>query len=218
MKHKIEIAPNLAIVIDGERVIGSKPQGLFLTTEMIVSDEDLKRLADRCLEVISGRKTEPSDSEKPNNSTCSILEQVDKDTNVRSKEPKTKPQTWTKENCKGCKYNEYPYDSGTCFVRVCINGNKYEPNDENHSGEVTEIVEPQTRMTEDDAFYIVFKDLTKDEGLFTGRYDARYGNKHYMYGINSVMEYIAYRVGEDCFNAFNKHFTNNMIKSEEAKE
>ena len=52
MSHKIEIAPNLAIAIDGERVIGSKPQGLFLTTEMIVSDEDLKRLADRCLEVI----------------------------------------------------------------------------------------------------------------------------------------------------------------------
>lgn len=53
MKHKIEIAPNLAIAIDGERVIGSKPQGLFLTTEMIVSDEDLKRLANRCLEVIA---------------------------------------------------------------------------------------------------------------------------------------------------------------------
>ena len=49
--------------------------------------------------------------------TISKMEQVD--------EPK-----WTKENCKGCKYNEYPYDSGTCFVRVCINGNKYEPKDE----------------------------------------------------------------------------------------
>ena len=58
MKHKIEIAPNLAIYIDGERVIGSKPHGLFLITEMIVSDEDLKRLADRCLEVISDSKTE----------------------------------------------------------------------------------------------------------------------------------------------------------------
>lgn len=66
MKHKIEIAPNLAIYIDKERVIGSKPQGLFLTTEMIVSDEDLKRLADRCLEVISDRKTENS-SIFPNN-------------------------------------------------------------------------------------------------------------------------------------------------------
>lgn len=58
MKHKIEIAPNLAIYIDGERVIGSKPYGLFLTTVMTVSDDDLKRLADRCLEVISDCKTE----------------------------------------------------------------------------------------------------------------------------------------------------------------
>ena len=40
---------------------------------------------------------------------------------------KDEPQKWTKEDCKGCKYNEYPYDDGTCFVRVCINGNKYEP-------------------------------------------------------------------------------------------
>ena len=55
------------------------------------------------------RKTEP---------TISKMEQVEE------------PQKWTKENCKGCKYNEYPYDSGTCFVRVCINGNKYEPKDE----------------------------------------------------------------------------------------
>lgn len=52
-------------------------------------------------------------SEKPNNSTTEDCSTV-----------------WTKENCKGCKYNEYPYDSGTCFVRVCINGNKYEPKDE----------------------------------------------------------------------------------------
>ena len=66
MKHKIEIAPNLAIYIDGERVIGSKPYGLFLTTVMTVSDDDLKRLADRCLEVISDCKTESS-LEKPNN-------------------------------------------------------------------------------------------------------------------------------------------------------
>ena len=47
----------------------------------------------------------------------------------RQNKRKDEPQ-WTKENCKGCKYNEYPYDSGTCFVRVCINGNKYEPKDE----------------------------------------------------------------------------------------
>ena len=66
MTHKIEIVPNNAIYIDGERVIGSKPYGLFLTTTMIVSDDDLERLADRCLAVIADRKTENS-SEIPNN-------------------------------------------------------------------------------------------------------------------------------------------------------
>ena len=45
---------------------------------------------------------------------------------------KDEPQ-WTKENCKGCKYNKYPYDSSSCFVRVCINGNKYEPTTEDCS-------------------------------------------------------------------------------------
>ena len=66
MKHKIEIAPNLAIYIDGERVIGSKPHGLFLITEMIVSDEDLKRLSDRCLEVIADTPQTETQTETQN--------------------------------------------------------------------------------------------------------------------------------------------------------
>ena len=160
MKHKIEIAPNLAIYIDGERVIGSKPHGLFLTTVMTVSDDDLKRLADRCLEVISDCKTEQtaddlirksdvletyaelydifddnktiqeelhkvfdkinnipivesSNSEKPNNSTSSKMEQVDK------------PQT-----CDTCKYGEdkhkYAHICNECGVGI----NNYEPRTE----------------------------------------------------------------------------------------
>lgn len=41
--------------------------------------------------------------------------------------PQTEKPKWTKENCKGCKYNDYPYDDSTCFIKVCIEGNKYEP-------------------------------------------------------------------------------------------
>ena len=78
MKHKIEIAPNLAIYIDGERVIGSKPHGLFLTTEMIVSDEDLKRLSDRCLEVIADTpQTETQTKTQNSNLTFKTLEYCD---------------------------------------------------------------------------------------------------------------------------------------------
>ena len=115
MKHKIEIAPNLAIYIDGERVIGLKPYGLFLTTVMTVSDDDLKRLADRCLEVISDRKTESS-LEKPNNSTISILEQVE-------------PQTI---RCPKCGRTDYIRDmekdmgiKGSHYKYKCINCNTY---------------------------------------------------------------------------------------------
>lgn len=89
MKHKIEIAPNLAICIDGERVIGSKPHGLFLTTEMIVSDEDLKRLADRCLEVIADTP------------------QTDCDTCKHDSEP------WDSEKCDGCSKAHSNYEPQT---------------------------------------------------------------------------------------------------------
>jgi hypothetical protein len=107
MKHKIEVAPNLAIYIDGERVIGSKPHGLFLITEMIVSDEDLKRLADRCLEVIADRKTE-SILEKPNNCELQTI------------------------RCPKCGRTDYIRDmekdmgiKGSCYKYKCVNCNTY---------------------------------------------------------------------------------------------
>lgn len=109
MKHKIEIAPNLAIYIDGERVIGSKPYGLFLTTVMTVSDDDLKRLADRCLEVISDCKTESS-LEKPNNcETCEHYKLTcDLFSEICEYEPKTEPTT---EDCDYCKMtHKYWYE------------------------------------------------------------------------------------------------------------
>lgn len=49
------------------------------------------------------RKTENS-SEKPNNSTISILEQVDKDINVRSKD---EPQTCSFSDCDNFKNPDY---------------------------------------------------------------------------------------------------------------
>ena len=67
MIHIISVLGCGVIYIDNERVFGSKPYGLFSTVNWKATDEDLKRIADRCLEVISDRKTENS-SEKPNNS------------------------------------------------------------------------------------------------------------------------------------------------------
>ena len=53
MMHDIDVLGCGAIYIDGERAFGSKPYGLFSTVTWKASDEDLKRLSDRCLEVIA---------------------------------------------------------------------------------------------------------------------------------------------------------------------
>lgn len=58
MIHEISVLGCGVIYIDNERVFGSKPYGLFSTVNWSATDEDLKRIADRCLEVISDRKTE----------------------------------------------------------------------------------------------------------------------------------------------------------------
>ena len=72
--------------------------------------------ADCPLIEITDRKTEPSDSEIPNSSTISKMEQVDKDINVRSK---TEPQKDCKkcENYDRCKNNRW---------KCCV----YQPKDE----------------------------------------------------------------------------------------
>lgn len=51
--HDIDVLGCGAIYIDGERAFGSKPYGLFSTVTWKASDEDLKRISDRCLEVIA---------------------------------------------------------------------------------------------------------------------------------------------------------------------
>lgn len=52
-------------------------------------------------------------------------------------------------------------------------------------------------------------------GLFCGRYDAKNGSKKFMYGINTVMEYLAYLVSEEFGEQIDSEFLENMKKSEE---
>lgn len=64
------------------------------------------------------------------------------------------------------------------------------------------------------AYQIVLDDLMQCD-LFRGKYDAKHGaSEHYMYGISTVMEAIAYRVSEETGDAFSDMFIANMIKSE----
>ena len=58
----------------------------------------------------------------------------------------------------------------------------------------------------------------KECGMFIGRYDAKNGNEQFMYGISTVMEYLAYRVSDEYGDAFSGEFVNNMIESEKRAE
>lgn len=60
----------------------------------------------------------------------------------------------------------------------------------------------------------IFEELKTCE-LFTGKYDARNGNEHYMYGISAVMECLAYMIDEKYGDDFSQEFNENMLTSEE---
>lgn len=69
-------------------------------------------------------------------------------------------------------------------------------------------------MNKQEAFKIVLEDLTKCGcGLFVGQYDATNGNDKFMYGISTVMEYIAYKAGKKEYEKFQDTFFENMEKS-----
>lgn len=67
-------------------------------------------------------------------------------------------------------------------------------------------------MEKIEAYRIVYEDLTKDDWLFTGKYDAENGNKHFMYGVATVMEKIAYEAGE--YDNFSRRWDGNIAQSE----
>lgn len=70
-------------------------------------------------------------------------------------------------------------------------------------------------MDRKEAYEIVFKDLM-EIGMFKGIYDAtEESSYHFMYGIQTVMEHIAYNVSEECYNEFVNEFLNNMADSKE---
>lgn len=67
-----------------------------------------------------------------------------------------------------------------------------------------------------DAYRIVFNDMMNSEcGLLVGKYDAKNGDEKFMYGIDVVMEWIAYRASEKQGEEFSTMFFDNMIESQE---
>lgn len=69
--------------------------------------------------------------------------------------------------------------------------------------------------TVQDAYRIVFNDMMNSGcGLLVGKYDAKNGNEKYMFGVDTVMEWIAYKVSEVQGNDFSELFTKNMVESQ----
>jgi hypothetical protein len=68
-------------------------------------------------------------------------------------------------------------------------------------------------MTREEIIKELIEDMSKC-GVFVGKYDAENGSEIYMYGVNAVMEYLAYEVSDEYGDAFSEKFTKNMIDSE----
>ena len=66
------------------------------------------------------------------------------------------------------------------------------------------------------AYHLVYDDMvSKWPKLFKGCYDAKHGNNSFMYGICTVMEFIADKVSPEVYDKFSTEFVTNMNKSEE---
>lgn len=69
--------------------------------------------------------------------------------------------------------------------------------------------------TVQDAYRIVLNDMMNSGcGLLVGKYDAKNGNEKYMFGVDTVMEWIAYKVSEAQGDDFSELFTKNMVESQ----
>lgn len=66
------------------------------------------------------------------------------------------------------------------------------------------------------AYHLVYDDMvTKGPKMFRGHYDAKHGNNSFMYGICTVMEFIADKANPEIYDKFSTEFVRNMNKSEE---
>lgn len=64
------------------------------------------------------------------------------------------------------------------------------------------------------AYRMVFNDIMNSGvNLFQGIYNAKNGDVSFMYGIGTVMEYLAYKVSEADYDNFSELFTQNIVDS-----
>lgn len=68
-------------------------------------------------------------------------------------------------------------------------------------------------MTQEDIRQLVLEMM--ECPMFRGEYDARHGSESFMYGISTVMDYLALKVDEDFYQEVSDAFIKNMVKSQE---
>ena len=67
---------------------------------------------------------------------------------------------------------------------------------------------------EEKVIYKIVADIM-NHNIFNGTYDAKRGNKHFMYGISTMLEFLTNYTKNDAFIEYiQDEFLNNMIKSE----
>lgn len=71
-------------------------------------------------------------------------------------------------------------------------------------------------MDKKKAYEIVVDDIMNNgASMFQGHYDAKNGNKHFMLGICTLLEYLAFQVSEEKGYDISERFIQNVIASEE---
>ena len=72
-------------------------------------------------------------------------------------------------------------------------------------------------MNKQEAFKIVYNELTKRSNLFCGKFDSKNGSFDFMLGIELVMEYIAYEAGhgQEYEGLFERNFSKSLQRRDE---
>ena len=67
-------------------------------------------------------------------------------------------------------------------------------------------------MNKTEAYKIVYNDLKKVP-MFVGKYDAIHGKEDFMFGICTVMEFIANEINEPTYEDFSTMWVGNVLDS-----
>lgn len=96
-----------------------------------------------------------------------------------------------------------------------LGNGKYEYARVAYMDDIDELPTVEAETMNKEAWIYVYTQL-KECPMFCGRYDATNGNMHFMHGIQTIMEQIAWNAG--CYDEFANMFAENIQVSEKRRE